>query len=143
MQVVRTDLIGCPVETWNGSAWAITTVTAVALPAISDPGFVSSGVITKTRVGTLTQVVLSGRITRAVSPDASSITKVIPGFIPATYLPGSTADWLTNLLSSAGLIRLHVNAFVAPNGDLTITHDTTSYVMNVGDYWTLQASWWI
>lgn len=144
MEVKRTDLPGVPTETYDGSGWSVSpTVQASKLIQGADPGFVVSGIVTKTRVGTITQVILSGRITRAVADDASSINKTIPNLVPAEYRPASTADWPTNLLNSGGLIRAHVNAFVAPNGTLTVTHDTTAYVMSPGDYWTLQASWWL
>lgn len=144
LPISRTDLPGAPLQVYDGTNWSnVPTVEATTLIQGSDPGFVVSGIVTKTRIGDLTQVILSGRITRAVASDASSINKTIPNLVPDAYRPFSTADWPTNLLTAGGLIRLHVNAFVAPNGNLTVTHDTAAYVMNPGDYWTLQASWWL
>jgi len=147
LMVQRLDLPGRSLESYDAgtSTWAaIPTVQAVALPQGIDPGWTVSGVITKTRVGSLTQVVLSGRMTRTVSPDASSVIKTVNNVVPAGYRPlGTGADWPTNHLTAGGLIIRHVNAFIAADGTLTVTNDPgSSYVMNVGEYWTLQASWW-
>jgi len=148
LTVQRTDMPGCPLYTYDAdtSTWAyVPTVQAVALPQGGDPGWSVSGVVTKTRVGNLTQVVLSGRMTRAISPDAASAIKTIGNVVPAGFRPlGTGIDWPTNHLTGGGLIIRHVNAFIAADGTLTITNDPgASYVMGVGEYWTLQASWWI
>jgi len=148
LMVQRLDLPGRSLESYDAgtSTWSpIPTVQALALPQGIDPGWTVSGVITKTRVGSLTQVVLSGRMTRTVSADASSAIKTVGNVVPSGYRPlGTGADWPTNHLTAGGLIIRHVNAFIAADGTLTVTNDPgSSYVMNVGEYWTLQASWWL
>jgi hypothetical protein len=144
--VQRLDFPGRPLQTFDGTEWStIPTVQAVALPQGVDPGWTVSGVVMKTRVGSVTQVVLSGRMTRTVSADASSAIKTVANVVPSGYRPlGTGVDWPTNHLTAGGLIIRHVNAFIAADGTLTITNDPgSSYVMNVGEYWTLQASWWL
>lgn len=148
LMVQRLDLAGRSLESYDASTstWSpIPTVQALALPQGIDPGWTVSGVITKTRVGSLTQVVLSGRMTRSVSADASSAIKTVANVVPSGYRPtGTGADWPTNHLTAGGLIIRHVNAFIAADGTLTVTNDPgSSYVMNPGEYWTLQASWWL